>query len=80
MAWLRVTDGSGRHLEHALSTTSLCTLGRAPDNTCVLDDSQASRHRAFVTYRDVAFAGEILLSEETRNAAGDLTPRLGGTP
>jgi adenylate cyclase len=55
MAVLKITDAGGRQWDHVLSTESPCTLGRAPDNTCVLDDSQASRHHAFVTFRDGVF-------------------------
>ena len=55
MAVLKITDPGGRQWEHALSTKSACTLGRAPENTCVLDDSQASRHHAHIVYRDGAF-------------------------
>jgi adenylate cyclase len=55
MAVLKVTDAGGRQWEHVLSTKSPCTLGRAPDNVCVLDDSQASRHHASIVHRDGAF-------------------------
>jgi adenylate cyclase len=55
MAVLKITDAGGRQWECALSPKSVCTLGRAPDNTCVLDDSQASRHHAHITYRDGGF-------------------------
>src|SRR5712692_6539528 len=55
MAVLKITDAGGRQWEHVLSTESACTLGRAPDNTCVLDDSQASRYHAHITYRNGAF-------------------------
>ena len=55
MAVLKITDAGGRQWEHVLSTKSACTLGRAPENTCVLDDSQASRHHAHIVYRDGAF-------------------------
>ena len=55
MSVLKITDAGGRQWEQALSMESPCTLGRAPDNTCVLDDAQASRHHAFVTYRQAEF-------------------------
>ena len=55
MAVLNITDAGGRQWELALSPESVCTLGRAPDNTCVLDDPEASRHHAHITCRDGAF-------------------------
>ena len=55
MAVLKIADAGGRQWEHVLSMKSACTLGRAPDNTCVLDDSQASRHHAHIVYRDGAY-------------------------
>ena len=55
MAVLKITEAGGRQWEHTLSTTSACTLGRAPDNTCVLDDTQASRHHAYITHRNGGF-------------------------
>ena len=70
MALLKITDASGRQWEHALSPTSRCTLGRAPDNTCVLDDGQASRHHAHITYRDGAFVlvdGDVVGGEVKRS-------------
>lgn len=55
MALLQITDPGGRQWEHVLSPKSVCTFGRAPDNTCVLDDPQASRHHAHITYEDGGF-------------------------
>ena len=70
MAVLKITDAGGRQWEHALSMESPCTLGRAPDNTCVLDDDRASRHHAFVTYRDSAFVlvDGVLVGGEVRRS------------
>ena len=70
MAVLKITDAGGRQWEHALSMESPCTLGRAPDNTCVLDDARASRHHAFVTYRDRAFVlvDGVLVGGEVRRS------------
>jgi adenylate cyclase len=70
MAVLKITDAGGRQWEHALSMESPCTLGRAPDNTCVLDDARASRHHAFVTYRDSAFVlvDGVLVGGEVRRS------------
>jgi adenylate cyclase len=55
MAVLKISDAGGRQWEHVLSAQSPCTVGRAPDNTCVLDDSQASRQHAHIVHRDGAF-------------------------
>jgi len=55
MALLKITDAGGRQSECTLSPDSVCTIGRAADNTCVLDDSQASRHHAHIVYRDGGF-------------------------
>src|SRR5262249_45315807 len=55
MALLKITDAGGRQSECTLSTDGVCTIGRAADNTCVLDDSQASRHHAHIVYRDGGF-------------------------
>ena len=55
MVVLQITDASGRQWQYPLSPQGVCTIGRAPDNICVLDDSQASRHHAHITYRDGAF-------------------------
>ncbi len=55
MALLKITDAAGRQSECTLSPDSVCTIGRAADNTCVLDDSQASRRHAHIVYRDGGF-------------------------
>jgi adenylate cyclase len=48
MAQLKVTDASGRQAQHQLNSGTSCMIGRAPDNTIVLDDPRASRHHAHV--------------------------------
>jgi adenylate cyclase len=48
MALLKIIDASGREWQLALVTQSPCTIGRAPDNTVVLDDPRASRHHAHI--------------------------------
>jgi adenylate cyclase len=55
MALLKITEAGGREWEHSLSPNSACTIGRAAGNTCVLDDSQASRHHAHIIHRDGGF-------------------------
>ena len=48
MALLKITDASGRQWEYGFLPQGLCTLGRAPDNTVVLDDPRASRYHAHI--------------------------------
>jgi adenylate cyclase len=47
MAIIKITDASGRQWEYGL-TQAQCTIGRAPDNTVVLDDPRASRYHAHI--------------------------------
>jgi len=55
MALLRITDASGREWQLPLSPQGVCTLGRAPDNTAVLNDPRASRHHAHVKFRNGSY-------------------------
>jgi adenylate cyclase len=55
MALLKITDASGREWEYALNPQTLCSVGRAPDNSIVLDDPRASRHHAHVVFDDGTF-------------------------
>jgi adenylate cyclase len=55
MAFLRITDASGREWQYTLSPQAPCTIGRAPDNCVVLDDPRASRHHAHVKAEDGTF-------------------------
>jgi pSer/pThr/pTyr-binding forkhead associated (FHA) protein len=48
MAHLKITDASGRQWRFTFTPDSICTIGRAPDNTVVLDDPRASRYHAHV--------------------------------
>jgi adenylate cyclase len=52
MALLKVTDASGRQWEYIFPPQGACTIGRAPDNTVVLDDPRASRYHAHVKATD----------------------------
>src|SRR6185503_19623743 len=54
MALLKITDASGRQWEYTLQAQGLCTIGRAPDNTVVLDDPRASRYHAHIKSADDA--------------------------
>src|SRR3982751_6702127 len=55
MALLKITDASGRTWQAPLSQREVCTIGRAPDNTVVLDAPRASRHHAHVKFRDGSY-------------------------
>ena len=55
MALLHITDASGRRWKFALGAADVCTIGRAPDNSVVLNDPRASRHHAHVRFRDGAY-------------------------
>src|SRR5215813_9284354 len=48
MAHLKITDASGRQWQFSFLPNVACTIGRAPDNTVVLDDPRASRYHAHV--------------------------------
>ena len=52
MALLKITDASGRQWQHNLVPMAKCTIGRAPDNTVVLDDPRASRYHAHINTSD----------------------------
>jgi len=52
MAHLKITDASGRQWRFTFTPDSICTIGRAPDNTVVLDDPRASRYHAHVKTTD----------------------------
>ena len=48
MAHLKITDASGRQWQFSFTPQTACTIGRAPDNTVVLDDPRASRYHAHI--------------------------------
>ncbi|HEY2962709.1 MAG TPA: adenylate/guanylate cyclase domain-containing protein [Pyrinomonadaceae bacterium] len=48
MAHLKITDASGRQWQFTFVPETPCTIGRAPDNTVVLDDPRASRYHAHI--------------------------------
>lgn len=52
MAHLKITDASGRQWQFSFLPQVACTIGRAPDNTVVLDDPRASRYHAHVNQTD----------------------------
>ena len=52
MAFLKVTDASGRQAQQQLNARTTYTIGRAPDNHIVLDDPRASRHHAHIKPND----------------------------
>jgi adenylate cyclase len=55
MALLHIVDASGRQWQCPLSPEALCTIGRAPDNTVVLNDPRASRYHAHVRFEDGSY-------------------------
>src|SRR6185503_4145976 len=52
MAHLKITDASGRQWQFDFLPKITCTIGRAPDNSVVLDDPRASRYHAHITQSD----------------------------
>jgi adenylate cyclase len=48
MAYLKITDASGRQWQFNFVAQTNCTIGRAPDNAIVLDDPRASRYHAHI--------------------------------
>src|ERR1700741_1166693 len=52
MAHLKITDGRGRQWQFSFLPQATCTIGRAPDNTVVLDDPRASRYHAHINQSD----------------------------
>src|SRR5215213_2455887 len=52
MAHLKITDASGRQWQFSFLPNVACTIGRAPDNTVVLDDPRASRYHAHINHSD----------------------------
>ena len=52
MAHLKITDASGRQWQFSFTPKTACTIGRAPDNTVVLDDPRASRYHAHINHTE----------------------------
>ena len=52
MAFLKITDASGRQWQYPFQPQAVCTIGRAPDNAVVLDDPRASRYHAHIKSAD----------------------------
>ncbi len=52
MAVLHIIDATGRQWQYQLLPHSLCTIGRAPDNSIVLNDPRASRYHAHIKFQD----------------------------
>lgn len=72
MALLKITDASGRQWEFSFQPQGACTIGRAPDNTVVLDDPRASRYHAHIrSAEDGSFMlvdGAVINGELRRSA------------
>lgn len=72
MALLKVTDASGRQWEYGFLPQGSCTIGRAPDNTVVLDDPRASRYHAHIKSTDdgiFTLVDGALINGELRRSA-----------
>jgi adenylate cyclase len=55
MAVLKITDASGRSWQYKLDAKTVCTIGRAVDNSVVLDDPRVSRYHAHVRMQEDRF-------------------------
>jgi adenylate cyclase len=71
MALLKITDASGRQWQYNLIPQAPCTIGRAPDNSVVLDDPRASRHHAHIRFDDPAYiiVDGVMTNGEVRRSA-----------
>ena len=72
MALLHIIDASGRKWQSRLAEQTLCTIGRAPDNTVILNDPRASRYHAHIKSQNNAYV--IVDGRDGRNAQRQ--PRL----
>lgn len=72
MAQLKITDASGRQWQFSFVPQAICTIGRAPDNTVVLDDPRASRYHAHIKHNDngsyTIFDGALINGQLRRSA------------
>jgi adenylate cyclase len=72
MAHLKITDASGRQWQFTLAPQTTCTIGRAPDNSVVLDDPRASRYHAHINQADsgafVIIDGAVIGGQLRRSA------------
>ena len=71
MAHLKITDASGRQWQFSFSPQVACTIGRAPDNSVVLDDPRASRYHAHINQTDNTFTivdGAVINGQLRRSA------------
>jgi adenylate cyclase len=71
MALLKITDASGRQWQYNLIPQAACTIGRAPDNSIVLDDPRASRHHAHIRFDDPAYTivDGVVINGQVRRSA-----------
>nr|AUN37850.1 adenylate cyclase [uncultured bacterium] len=71
MAHLKITDASGRQWQFSFLPQTTCTIGRAPDNTVVLDDPRASRYHAHIKETENSFTivdGAVINGQLRRSA------------
>jgi adenylate cyclase len=71
MAVLKITDASGRQWEYNLGPQVSCTIGRAPDNSVVLDDPRASRHHAHIKFDESGYTivDGVIMNGQVRRSA-----------
>ena len=55
MSVLHIVDAGGRQWQVPLAGGGVCTIGRAPDNTVVLNDPRASRYHAHIRQQDGSY-------------------------
>lgn len=72
MAFVKITDASGRQWQYDLTAQTVCTIGRAPDNLVVLDDPRASRYHSHIKTSENGVAtiidGAIISGQLKRSA------------
>src|SRR6185437_9458938 len=71
MAHLKITDASGRQWQFSFLPNVACTIGRAPDNTVVLDDPRDSRYHAHINSENGNFTivdGAVINGQLRRSA------------
>lgn len=72
MAFVKITDASGRQWQYDLTAEAICTIGRAPDNLVVLDDPRASRYHSHIKISENGVATIIdgaIISGQLRRSA-----------
>ena len=71
MAFLKITDASGRQWQYNFPAQGVCNIGRAPDNAVVIDDPRASRYHAHIKSEDGQYTivdGAVINGQLRRSA------------